>query len=340
VNFLAGARVTLETINDLQTVVTDPLLSLEPLPYRLTCYPLGFPMTIATNSEVVLDAARASWGRYPHSFEAAPFEARVLVSSENFGPFPPPPRYRGQGHLLSIVSTRDNHAVSDFNGNFAYCWLEPQVVAQPDWMRHHFLEGFTYATLSCRHLAPVHAAAVMKHGRGLLLHGPSGAGKSSLAYACARAGWIYASDDVCFLRRALTDRMVLGKPHQIRFLPSAVDLFPELAGRPVIPDAVGQPMMTIDTETLGAFHTAWQQPADAVVFLNRGGSGKPAIRDMDRDTAFACLMAEVPFLTKASYEQQQDTLRNLLRARIVELEYSDLDSAVTALDDLVAELGA
>lgn len=43
--------------------------------------------------------------------------------------------------------------------------------------------------------APVHAGAVGRNGRFLLLAGPGGSGKSTAAVACASAGWDYAGDD-------------------------------------------------------------------------------------------------------------------------------------------------
>ena len=330
--------MTLETTNDIRTVIADPLHHLEPLPEKLTCYPLGFPVTISTNSVAVLEAARESWGYYGRAFDTPSLELRALVQSRDAAAFPPPPVYRAQGHLMSIVANRDNYAVCDFHGNFAYCWIEPQVVESRAWMRHHFLEGMVYSTLSCRYLTAIHAACVMRQGRGLLLHGPSGTGKSCLSYACARHGWTYVSDDVCFLRRGFASRMVLGKPHQIRFLPSASALFSELAGRPVIPDAVGEPMMTLDTATLGSFQTSMQAPADAVVFLHRRESGQAEMRPMDREVAFELLLAELPLITQPSYEEQQESLKSLLVGPIVELRYSTLDGAVAALEEFAGRL--
>ena len=43
--------------------------------------------------------------------------------------------------------------------------------------------------------SPVHAAAVGRDGKFLLLAGPSGSGKTTAAVACAAAGWDYAGDD-------------------------------------------------------------------------------------------------------------------------------------------------
>ena len=55
--------------------------------------------------------------------------------------------------------------------------------------------------------------------------------RALLAYACARAGWTYVSDDGAFLVRGRDDRYAIGDPHSIRFRPDAPELFPELADR-------------------------------------------------------------------------------------------------------------
>jgi hypothetical protein len=326
------------TSSQLSPVISDPLHHLDPLPHQGTFYPLGYRLEVATNSKAVLDAMTASWFPYASASDEPPLELRVIVASHNEGPFPPPPSFRGQEHLLSIVSNRDNFASVDIDRAFAFCRIEPQVAAEPAWMRHHFLEGVVYSILSSRHLVAIHAAGVMRHGAGILLHGPSGTGKSCFAYACARAGWTYLSDDVCFLRRALASRVVLGKPHQIRFLPSAADLFPELRDRPVIPDASGQPMMTINTSTLAEFPTVLQAPVDALVFLERRPSGPPQFNSVDPGEALALLIAELPILTPRSYEEQKQALLSLVRTPQVRLTYSNLDEAVAALDQFAAAL--
>ncbi|MDC7784293.1 hypothetical protein PQJ75_08080 [Rhodoplanes sp. TEM] len=47
---------------------------------------------------------------------------------------------------------------------------------------------------------PIHAAAVARGGRAVLICGMSGAGKTSMALACAAAGWDYLGDDAVMVR--------------------------------------------------------------------------------------------------------------------------------------------
>jgi hypothetical protein len=51
------------------------------------------------------------------------------------------------------------------------------------------------------HLLTLHAAAVQRDGRTLLLTGPSGSGKTTLSVALAKAGWSFGSDEIVLLDR-------------------------------------------------------------------------------------------------------------------------------------------
>lgn len=66
----------------------------------------------------------------------------------------------------------------------------------------------------------LHAAAVLRNGRALLLAGESGAGKSTLTAALALAGWPLAADDM----------VALGPPGTIRPVPTALCLKPGSLG--------------------------------------------------------------------------------------------------------------
>ena len=70
-------------------------------------------------------------------------------------------------------------------------------------------------------MAPVHAALVVKDGVGIMLCGDSMAGKSTLAYACARAGWSYVTDDGTFLVRGELDRYAIGDFTNLRLRESS-----------------------------------------------------------------------------------------------------------------------
>ena len=102
-NSRAGVFVTRVTDSDVLAVIADPLRQLEPQPHTMTCYPLGYPLRIATNSAAVLEAARVSWSAYRPAFDTPPLTLHLFVQPGG-AELPRPPVYRGQGGLMSIVS--------------------------------------------------------------------------------------------------------------------------------------------------------------------------------------------------------------------------------------------
>jgi serine kinase of HPr protein (carbohydrate metabolism regulator) len=82
--------------------------------------------------------------------------------------------------------------------------------------------------LTRRDRQPLHAAALVQDGAGVLLYGPSGSGKSTLAYAAARSGMHVVSEDIVFVQRQ-PHLHVWGSPGPFRLLPSAAAGFAELA---------------------------------------------------------------------------------------------------------------
>ena len=78
------------------------------------------------------------------------------------------------------------------------------------YFRYNFLEKVVYLLLGASVVTDMHAACVSTDGKGVLLCGGSGAGKSTLAYACARAGWTYTSDDTSYLINDTDPPRVIG----------------------------------------------------------------------------------------------------------------------------------
>ena len=78
------------------------------LPLAATYYPLGFRLTVLTNSPDVHAAVAESWGRYEPVFDRPPLVIRVIVRSA--GDRSPQPVTVTQEHLFSVIADRDNFA--------------------------------------------------------------------------------------------------------------------------------------------------------------------------------------------------------------------------------------
>jgi hypothetical protein len=308
----------------------DPFLRETPLEHRCLYYPLGFALQLKTNSAEALQAAEASWGGRPQAFEKPPLELRVIV--ESGGGHPPKPVYRGQAHLMSIVSDQENFAVCDYTRKFAFCRLNAAAVRDQSFVSYYFLEALANFALTQLYLTPVHAACVARKSQGVLLCGGSGAGKTTLAYFCAKKGWTYVSDNESWLVRA-GGRMLLGNPRRIRFRESAAELFPELKGHPAAPHHNGKMSIEVNPEGL---ETAYQCCVERVVFLARQAGSPTTVRSIRSGDTLEYFLSELPVYEDWVREEQQISLNRIAELNPVELRYSDLDEAWRALESLVA----
>lgn len=311
----------------------DPLLCKTLLPLRRVFFPLGFAVEIETNSEQVLDAAMESWGGLRQRY--ADRALRLCIGVVNTGPAicPPAPVVRARGHLLSLVADGHNQASCDLKEGFAFAWLNRGAMLDSSYLRYHFLEALALTLLATLRVVTVHAAAVGRYGRGMLLCGASGAGKSSLAYGCARAGWSYISDDASHLLRGVDQPRVIGNSHQFRFRPSAQTLFPELGGRSLTPRARGKPSIEVPTSELPNILAAEEATIHNIIFLNRRPSSVAQLKPLPRGFAMDYFRQHV-YPEEVIGLSQTVALEQLSAIDTYELRYSDLARAVAQLDRL------
>jgi hypothetical protein len=296
---------------------------------------MGFSLEIATDSEDVLSAAAEVWLRFPRTSRARGVTLRVNVTgASTVAPRPCPPR--GRDHLVSIVQSPENFAVADLARGFSFAWLSADVAANHSYSRYYFLEPLVYLMIEARYLAPVHASCVALGEQAVLLCGSSGAGKTSVAFACARNGWTYLSDDATHLVRERAGYTVVGRPHRIRFRDSARRLFPELDRFMPMRRPNGKLDLEIETERLG-FAIAYESQAGHLVFLNRQPGARTAdLRPFPRSEAWSVLEQVVCHGAERTRTEQKNALRRLLDLPAVELTYGDAGEAEAALRSLVS----
>jgi hypothetical protein len=313
----------------------DPLRAAFELPLRAMHYPMGAPLEVASNSADVLAAAETVWGRFPQALEGEPARLHLAVARQVTTTFQPSAP-RGREHMVSIVHSPENFAVADLARGYAFGWLTADVVRDHAYLRYHFLEPLAYLMLDALHFAPVHASSVALDGRAVVLCGPSGAGKTSLAYACARRGWSYLSDDATHVVRGRPGSTVAGRPHKIRFRESARLVFPELRSCTPVVRPNGKLDIEVETESLG-LPIAYEARASHVVFLNRRGMGGSArIRPFPREDARRIFQQVVCYGDQRIRGEQMSTLERLAQLPTLELSYSDPGCAEAELRRLLA----
>jgi hypothetical protein len=308
----------------------DPLLAFVPLPFQRVFYPYGFPVQIKSNDPAILEAADQNWGRLSQRFDESQIEARYLVTQAYGKRCPAPPDYR---------------ACCDLNEGFGSAWLTNTAVRVTSYLRYTFLEGMISTLLENRHFVSLHAASVAKNSHGVLLVADSGVGKSSLSYACASRGWTYISDDASSLLYRGTGRTVIGNPRVLRFRPTAADLFPELRAQTILGPGQritrrprnGKPTVEIRTEFLPHIRIAEECTVDYIVFLKRDSTlhGSSHVVPMPREGVLQRLLPDVFPAELPIHQQRVAAVERLLEAQVCEMSYSDLDTAVDLLEDLV-----
>jgi len=316
-------------------VAYDPLLRQAEFPHSGLYFPYGAPLRLRTNSLRILEAARQGWSVFTQLFDNPPIELHAGVAGASTGSVPPlPPVMRTQRHLFAVTGDAEHFGVCDFEAGFGYCWLSPRVLDDLDAVRYHFLDTLAFAMVAERYLTGVHGACVSWKGRGVLLCGESAAGKSTLAYACARRGFTFTSDDASFLVRAAQDRSVVGRPYSIRLRPSTEKLFPELEGFLVTQHPNRKPSIEVSTQDLG-FAIAPRANADVLVFLNRQPGQGVRLLPFSKQAALARMRQTLHYGREESLREQHESLYRLLQADVYEMIYSDLDPAVDCLCELL-----
>jgi len=309
----------------------DALFCNMELPLRGTFFPLGYPVEILTNDYEVLRAAHESFGHAQFSRMAATLQLRFGVSHEGGYECPAEPTRREYGHLYSLVADVNNQSLLDLRTCISFTWLTRAAVRNRLYFRLNFLEKVVYLLLGASVVTDLHAACVSKSGRGILIFGDSGAGKSTLAYGCARAGWTYTSDDTSYLINGSNPPRVIGHAHRARFRPSAKSLFPELECRELTPRLEGKPSIEVPTSELPIRSTSAESTVDSIVYLARNSSASARLTALPRGTARqrACQELYSAGEIRAKHEK---ILECLSEVPTYELEYSDLNDAIQALD--------
>ena len=175
---------------------------------------------------------------------------------------------------------------------------------------------------------------VLNAGEVVGLAGESGSGKSTLAYACARAGWTFTSDDASYLLWESADLDVRGNSHQVRFRPSARELFPELQGRSLTPRAAGKPSIEVFTAELPGIVTAKESQVHYIVLLNRRISSPVELTPLTREEMLPQLDGSL-FAEEWTPHPRAKLLERLCAANMYELRYSDFEGAIGLLERLV-----
>lgn len=180
------------------------------------------------------------------------------------------------------------------------------------------------------HSTGLHAAAAATGGATVLLPAVSGAGKSTLVAALVRDGWSYLTDEAVEVDDDLTAH---GYPKAITIDPGAQPLFPEL--RPQWDDTAS---WYVSPDDFASGWSATPLPISHVVFPQYSPDRPVDVRRLG-PAATVVALAQCTFYFNSDGERHLPLLARLARTvPAFEIEYPDLESALTLVRDILREV--
>jgi hypothetical protein len=220
------------------------------LPFERNYLIHGVPLRVASELQLVLEAIENRLGKFRHDrpvpIDALTFEYRaaggrgerprggeLLFSSERDSAFDIGALgvsldiYRKDGHYLFDLHEQGYLLHDPVAGRLSGHLLKPTEIAPAFFAAYCFLLPLSEA-LKYRGLYPIHASAVEKEGRGVLIPAQSGGGKTTCCLALLWGGYRSLSDDRPFLRGRADLVEVLSFPDRFDVTETTISFFPDL----------------------------------------------------------------------------------------------------------------
>ncbi|HEX7049391.1 MAG TPA: hypothetical protein VF188_04180 [Longimicrobiales bacterium] len=240
---------------------------------------LGVMTTFASNSAAVLDAIHESYGVWRELARdtnvVSPSNAAVRIVLHDRPATSAPALvfdYRVPDPTRFFAMWDGGMGVADTQRLESVAYVTADLVANRAEFVAGVIEPLTLFLLGALNRQPVHAAAVVRGGNGILLTGPSGSGKSTISYAAHRHGYSLLSDEPVYVQMRPTLR-VWGRRSQVRLPVEARTHFPELHDLAPTRLPGGKIKMVVNIEDRA------QPYADhvGICLLRPGSGGKPAL---------------------------------------------------------------
>jgi hypothetical protein len=290
------------------TPASEPLGHSAPITHRALYPLLGVPLVVGSNSSAVLEAAERSFGRWrslpaAQVADAPPLRLNLFVhqaggvdaATAMLLPF-----VQRLWRPYYLTASGESIATANLETGEAVGFVTPELLASDLHFRYNLLECLALALVTQRDRYPVHAAAVVRGERALLLVGASAVGKSTLSYACVRAGWQLLAEDAVYVSLGQnllvapsvatpSVAAVWGAPWRIHLLPDAPRHFPELVGIAPQIQANGKLKLALDLTTLSDLPPRTSAAQARVCLLSRRAGAAASAEPVAPAEAIAAL---------------------------------------------------
>ena len=141
---------------------------------------------------------------------------------------------------------------------------------------------------------PLHAGALTKAGRCIVVCAPSGGGKSTLTAALMRAGWLTLGDDKLLLRMVDGLPRIAALLHSLNLHPRTRDWFPEVGDLWSLPAySAWTEKRKVSIRAIWPESTARESvPTHVVLLQRRSDLGSASARPLDPDEIFHTLLRQ------------------------------------------------
>ncbi len=284
----------------------------------------GAPGVISTNSESILAAARECFCLLDTPYCEPRLYLRFWVDPKGATQPPwPKPFFRGLDHLIFAGFDRQSSILVDLRSRRAIGRFSPAMSADRAYWKAVIFPVLISIMGATVGITELHCGCVVKNGSGLLLAGRSQSGKSTLAWALARAGCGYVSDDRTYCSETDGRLAAWGLPTLLKLRPGASHWFPEL--KHAVPSTApnGEPAFLIDPDHWPGISRLRRSDPRWLVYLERQEGAAFDLTPMSPSDAANRLEADLIAETREAAEAQRRTIQNLVNLPCWRLRYGE-----------------
>jgi hypothetical protein len=322
-----------------ETVRQDPLRRFMSTSQATDLRLMERTVRLETNREVVLALALKFFDRHQHGRAGRPdFLWRVVCDSD--------PLVQSTAVRLSAFSDLGLRYVNIGQRGFLAVDLERREAI--GFLADQFFEGeprlrdrppldilfcMTAASLG---LTALSGGCVGVQDRGVMIFGPANSGKTTACYLAAKLGMEFHADQVVFLDMSCELLRAWGDPFPAVFRPETLEFLPELRPSASASSYADLSFYYFDKSPLQARRARPVVPVCSL-WLDRGTSREPQLREIPRETALSRLRECMLFDEDARFEGQiTAALDALARVPVYELQYgSDPKVAAAFIEKLL-----